>query len=314
MKSSSDFIIIGAAILDVLAHPINTVVFENDSYPAEHVVMQTGGDALNEATVLSSLNASVRFVTKVGKDSAAEYIIQHCQSRGINTDFVLTDPSIDTGINIVLIDEKGERNFITSSNGSLRKLYPSDISNKALKQGKILCFASIFVAPAFDNQQMSQLFRRAKEQNLILCADMTKRKNQETISDLRECLSYLDYIFPNYEEASLLTGLTNFDEIADAFLDCGVKHVVIKAGKKGCFIKTDTERFWVSAYQNANCIDTTGAGDTFTACFLYGLNQGMSLEECGKFANAGASICVEHIGATGAIKNIEQIWARYVLM
>ena len=39
MKSSTDFIIIGAAILDVLAHPINTVVFENDSYPAEHVVI-----------------------------------------------------------------------------------------------------------------------------------------------------------------------------------------------------------------------------------------------------------------------------------
>ena len=311
MNRKTDFIIIGAAILDILAQPAGPEVFVKGSYPAEHITMNTGGDAINESSVLASLGASVRLITKLGNDSAAEYILNHCQKLNINTTFSTIDASIDTGINVVLVDQYGERHFITSSNGSLRKLYPEDISMTALFNGNILCFASIFVAPAFDNKALADLFKRSKEQGLTLCADMTKRKNGETTSDMKECLSYLDYVFPNYEEASLLTGLTDWDEIADAFLNCGVKHVILKAGNKGCFIKTANERFWIPAYPNAKCIDTTGAGDTFTACFLYALNQGMSLEECGRFANAGASICIEHIGATGSITNAGQILDRY---
>ncbi len=311
MNQTNDFIIIGAAILDILAQPAEAKVFLSGSYPADHIVMQTGGDAMNEACVLSSLGASTRLITKIGKDSAGEHMLQHCKKQKINTDYIIEDTQIDTGINVVLVDPNGERHFITSKNGSLRKLAPTDIPDQALSGGKILSFASIFVAPAFDNTSLSQLFSRAKEQNLILCADMTKCKNGEHISDMKECLSYLDYIFPNYEEACLLTGLTDWDEIADAFLDCGVKHIVLKAGEKGCFIKSRQECMWVSAYTNCKCIDTTGAGDTFTACFLYALNQGMSLEECGRFANAGASICIEKIGATGTITNIQQIWDRF---
>ena len=314
MNTHTDFIIIGAAILDILAQPAGPSVFEKGSYPAEHITMRTGGDAMNESSVLSALGSSVRLVTKIGQDSAGEHILEHCKKHHIDTAFSTVDPSIDTGINIVLVDESAERHFITSSNGTLRKLYPEDISDEALKNGRFLCFASIFVAPAFDNIALTDLFKQAKADGLTLCADMTKRKKGEHILDMKECLSYLDYIFPNYEEASLLTGLTDYDEITDAFLDCGVKNVIIKAGSKGCFIKSASQRLWVSPYPNATCIDTTGAGDTFTACFLYALNLEMPLEECGRFANAGASICIEHIGATGAIKNTAQIWERYQQM
>jgi len=310
MEKYADFIIVGAAILDVLVQPVAKDVFLTGSVPAEHIVMNTGGDALNEAGVLANLGAAVRLVGKIGKDKAGNFIQNYCKNMQIDTSFLKEDAFIETGINIVLIDEMGERYFITSKNGSLRKLCLEDISENALLCGKYLCFASIFVAPSFDNAALTQLFSKAKANGLILCADMTKRKNQETINDIKTCLSFLDYIFPNYEEAKLLTGLTNWNEIADAFLLCGVKNVVIKAGARGCFIKTYSKRYWINACSSAHCIDTTGAGDTFTACFLYAINLGMDLPEAGKFANAGASICVEQIGA-GGIKNAEQVMKRY---
>lgn len=307
----TDFILIGAAILDILAQPVNAEVFVSGSMPASRIAMHTGGDAINEASVLAELGASVRLVSKIGADKAGHQILDHCRSNHIDSSFLTVEPGLDTGINIVLVDETGERHFITSPSGSLRKLCPADISDKALLHGKYLCFASIFVAPAFDNRALADLFSRAKSHGLILCADMTKRKHGETLNDMKDSLSLLDYLFPNYEEASLLTGLTDWDEIADAFLACGVGHVILKAGSRGCFIKTRSERYWISAYPEADCIDTTGAGDTFTACFLYALNQGMSLPECGKFANAGASVCIEQIGATGHITGFGQVWDRY---
>jgi sugar/nucleoside kinase (ribokinase family) len=48
------------------------------------------------------------------------------------------------------------------------------------------------------------------------------------------------------------------------------------------------------------CLDTTGAGDTFAASFIAALLEERPLEECAAFANASASICVEHLGATTA--------------
>ncbi len=314
MNQNIDFIIIGASILDVLAQPVTADVFETGSIAASHTVMHTGGDALNESTVLAALSSSVRLVSKVGADYAGNYIKEHCRLRKMDMSFLVEDGSLETGVNLVLIDEAGERHFITSQNGSLRKLYPADIPDTALCGGRYLSFASIFVFPAFDDAALAELFSRAKAKGLILCADMTKRKNGETLNDMKNSLSFLDYIFPNYEEASLLTGLSDWDEIADAFLSCGVGCAVLKAGARGCFIKTTAERYWIPAYPKAHCLDTTGAGDTFTACFLDALNHGMTLPECGRFANAGASLCIGQIGATGGIQSRNQVMERYLEM
>lgn len=304
------FILIGAAILDVLAKPVDLSAFEVDSISVETLATDTGGDAMNEARTLACLGAEVRLITKLGEDAAAEIILGRCRELGIDTAYIRRSPDVPTGVNIVLIDGEGERRFVTNPHGTLRRMYPEDIAGEALLGGKILCFASIFVAPAFTNSVLAKLFAEAKAQGLILCADMTKRKGKETIADMRECLSYLDYIFPNYEEAALLTGLTDWDEIADAFLECGVKHVVIKAGARGCFIKTADKRFWAPACKSIRCTDTTGAGDTFVACFLYALEKGYSLEDCGRFANAGASLCVEQVGAVGAGRDVAAILKR----
>ena len=48
-----EILIIGAAIIDILARPVNTKVFDTGSYPVEDIHMTTGGDALNEATILA---------------------------------------------------------------------------------------------------------------------------------------------------------------------------------------------------------------------------------------------------------------------
>ncbi len=303
-------VIIGAAILDVLARPVDPSVFEIGSLPAETIALSTGGDAMNEACVLASLGGKTRLVSKLGKDPGAELILARCRTLGIDTEYIVRTPEIPTSVNVVLVDEKGERHFITSPEGTLRKLYPEDVREEALTGGDILSFASIFVAPGFDDQSMFRLFSEAKKRGMTVCADMTKRKKGETLEDLRDCLSCVDFIFPNYAEASLLTGLQDWEEIGDAFLKCGVKHVILKAGAKGCFVKTPEEHFWSPACPGVRCVDTTGAGDTFTGCFLFALSRGYSLRECAAFANAGASLCVEQVGAPGNGLRLEEVLGR----
>ena len=161
MNKYADFIIVGASIIDLLAQPVSPDVFTSGSFPVERIAMQTGGDAINEASVLASLGGSVRLISKIGKDSAGNYILDHCRRLFIDTSYITEETSIDTSINIVLVDSQGERYFITSPNGSLRTLHPADIADESLTNGRLFCFASIFAYPYFINQAFTDLFRIA---------------------------------------------------------------------------------------------------------------------------------------------------------
>ena len=124
----------------------------------------------------------------------------------------------------------------------------------------------------------------------------------------------MDYLFPNFEEAKLLTGKETLDDIADSFLNCGVKTVVIKTGKRGCFIKRVDMKIEVPAVSGITAIDTIGAGDNFASGFISALLEGKTLRECALFANATAAISVLSVGATTGVKNrklVEQLLDEY---
>jgi len=305
-----DITIIGAAICDILTSPIDPAKLTGGSSPAETITLQLGGDGANQAVILSRLGKKIDLLTKIGQDLTGTFLLQQLKEHKISTDHVKQAADLDTGINIVLIDETAERSFITNRNGSLRKLTLEDVPAEAFHQAPIISFASIFIFPDFTPAALEKLFFHVKDAGCTLCADMTTCKNGETLEDMKDALKYIDYLFPNYEEAALLSGLTDLDDIAEVFLDYGVGCIVIKNGSKGCLIRTQTQRLEIPAVPNTNCIDTTGAGDNFVAGFLYGLSEGMSLKECGCFANATASAAVECIGATTGVRSLAQVQER----
>lgn len=306
-----DITVIGAAVLDVLAHPVSGTELSVRSFPAEGISMSVGGDAANEATTLARLGKKVNLITKLGNDMAGRILLSHFQENGVSTEDSVLEEGLDTGINIVLIDSRAERSFITNKNGSLRKLGLTDIPEAALEKSPVFSFASIFVSPLFDIPSMTALFRSIKKKGGLLCADMTRCKNGETLEDIRPVLSYIDYLFPNYEEAKAVSGQDTPEAIADAFLACGLSCIVLKLGSRGCFLKTRQMSALVPAYPDTHCLDTTGAGDNFAAGFLYALSEGMSPVECARFANAAASLAVESVGACTGVRSFAQVMERY---
>lgn len=306
-----EVVIVGAAHTDLQLYPVGKEVLETASYPVRQMVLTVGGDALNEATVITRMGHEVRLVSCIGDDVIGTLILEHCKNNSINTDYIKRDKQKVTSINVGLIREDGERTFINNRSGSIWTFSPEDVDLQAVHTGKVLSFASIFNNPLLDKRILLPLFQRAKEKGMLICADMVGSKNGETLEDIREALSYVDYFFPNYEEAKGITGREELDDIADVLLHCGVKHVVIKTGKRGCFMKSETESFLVPAFSNTNCVDTTGAGDNFASGFISGLLEGKSLGDCAKLANCTASVSVETVGATTGVTSRDKVEARY---
>ena len=260
-----DITVIGAAVLDVLAHPVSASDLAVRSFPAEGISIAVGGDAANQATALSCLGKKVSLITKLGDDMAGRLLLSHFREHDVFTGDSVIENGLDTAVNLVLIHPDAERSFVTNKNGSLRKLGPSDISETALKKSPVFSFASIFVSPLFDIPAMTSLFRSIREKGGLLCADMTRRKNGESLEDLSPVLPYINWLFPNLQEARAVSGKNTPEEIAEAFLCYGVSGIVIKLGSEGCYLRTASEAALIPAYPDTHCIDTTGAGDNFAA-------------------------------------------------
>ena len=304
---SSRVSVIGAAVLDVYAGAVDREIFSKGSVPSDYIGMSCGGDAMNESVVLSALGADTELVSLLGQDDAAGLILKCLSDNSIDTGKITVASDIPTAMNIVLVDKEGERYFITNPKGTLRKLSKEHILPYIDDMGDIVSFASIFVSPMLTVGDMEEVFRAVKRKTgRILTADMTTAKNGESIKDLEPVLKYIDFIMPNEKEASILTGESDPFKSAECFLEHGAKTVIIKCGKRGCIYKSAAKEGMVPAFPDSKVIDTTGAGDSFAAGFIYGLTRALDIADCCRYGCAVSSVVVEHMG-TGCIGEIKEL-------
>jgi len=302
-----DVICLGAAVVDIPLRPVSKDVFEIESYPVDQIAMAVGGDAMNEATIISRLGFRTGIIACIGDDAAGEFILRSCRKDQIDTEGIKVDPDIDTSMNIGLVTENGERTFITNRNGSLWKENIAHVDFEKLKQAKILSLASIFNCPLLDGKALVQIFQAAKAEGMMITADMIYPRLNETLDDVREALGYVDYFFPNVDEACLLTGEADEAKAADVLYGCGIKNVVMKIGKRGCYIRNENGVMVVPACKGVTAIDTIGAGDNFASGFIAGLLQGKDIRQCGIYANCTAAVSVQYVGATAGVQSKEMV-------
>ncbi len=304
--------IFGPVNVDVMARPVDFGKLHTGSLPMEDIRIGYGGDALNEAVVLRRLGAHVELVSSVGQDETGDRLVRFLEKEGISGAGINRAADAPTSVNIVLVDPQGERYFLTDPHGSMRRIRREDYLPFLASAGDIICFPGMFVSREMDIPAMETVFAEArKKPGRILCADMTKAKNGERLEDLRGILPMIDYIFPNEAEAELLTGEADARKSARLFTEAGAGCAVIKRGARGCVIATRDELLELPAYPVSRAVDTTGAGDAFTAGFVYGLSRKMPPADCGLFACAAASCIVETAGANQGIRSAEEPMARY---
>lgn len=324
MRREGGLMVIGAAIGDVTVMPAPKNLPSAGSTPMERIRLSTGGDALNEATVAARLGCKTALVTLLGRDDMAAIIRSHCDREGVRL-LGPEAPEMDTGLNVVLVDETGERRFLTNANSTLRRLSLAHIlpvlETEEYAAARAVCLASLFVSPALTLTDTEALFRRVKADGKLLCADTTRPKHGETAADASGALKHLDWFFPNLEEALRLTKADSPRAAAETLLSAGVRHVALKLGGEGCLLASRETDFGedfpssthfrvVPAVPGVHCVDATGAGDTFAASFQCALLAGEPPVRCAAYANAVASLCVEQPGATSAALAPDEIARR----
>lgn len=306
MEERPQVICLGQAIVDCITLGWDRTPVQKNVYRAQSITLSVGGDAFNESVILTRLGHRVRLVCGVGGDVAGDLILSAMAANGLSDAGVTRSAEGATPVADLLVEPGGERQSISCPAAKLPFFAPT---LEGLSGYRVLSLASLFRAPLDDPDRLLALVRAAKAEGAVICAD-TKMPSFRRLSlrDVREALPYIDYIFPNENEAAYYTGRESYPDMAAALLEMGVGHVVIKTGPAGCLCRDGSRCFTLPAFP-VRAIDSTGAGDNFAAGFISALLHGEDFYHCCRFGTAAAAVCVTATGSTAAVRDREQVEA-----
>lgn len=294
----------GIMVMDLLAAPVTADGLKRDSSQLKAFEIQPGGDALNTAMELSALGADVRLAACLGDDAFGRLLLDVTTKAGIKTDGIIIRDTCTTACTLVAIDEHAERHFF-SYGDSFRCFAEEDICDAHIRESDLLHIGSAMILDALDGEGLARLMERAHRLGAKTSMDITILPERGGIEKIRQALYHTNYFLPSLYECELLCGSTDIEAIKAFFAEFGLETLVIKMGERGCFATDFRQDVYLPASVPAELVkDTTGAGDSFVAGFLYGIMKGMKLEQALRFGTAMSAACIQTIGATkGVIEN-----------
>lgn len=262
-----------------------------------------GGKGANQAFAVGRLGGDIQMIGCVGSDANGQALIQNLQKADVNTDNITLVDDQPTGLAVITVDAQGQ-NSITVISGANFSLTPALIK----KQEDVIALCDYVITQLETPvDSVLELARLAKKYGKHMILDPAPARND--LPD--ELFALVDIMKPNETELEILTGVPadtdeNIKKAAEVLLQKGVKTVVVTLGDRGAaLVDHDGIRFFEG--HKVIPVDTTAAGDTFTAAFVDGLSEGMSMETAILFANKVSSIVVTRAGAQTSIPDKEEV-------
>ena len=287
---------------------------KNNFFNLPSFQMVIGGDTSNVALGVSKLGHPASFTTRLGNDFFAKKIKEVWEKEGVDTKYVFKDDTHQTGIYFAIDDFKGEHQFVYKRKCSASASYSSEDAKKVSLEGlKIFHLSGISQAISISCLESSFYFmKKCKEENILVSYDLNYRKplwSKEYFNSIvfYTIKNFVDLVSLNLNEAEVL-GLTGKPEhIINTIMDMGPKIVALKLGKDGCVIGSPDGIKYGKSFKVNNIVETTGAGDSFTAAVIVGILEQMRLDYLVCFANAVASKVCSAIGSTSGQPTREEI-------
>lgn len=264
-----------------------------------------GGKGSNQAVAAAKAGADVAFFTFLGDDAFGEDAAELWRSENVRNKAVVIKGQA-TGAAGIFVNAQTGGNAITVFPGASVLMRPGDLDRVAAD----IAAADVFVVQL---EQPVEVARRGLE--IARAHQVTTILNPAPAVSLPdEVFALCDYIVPNETEAGLLAGLAvespeDAEAAARVLLHKGARNVIVTLGDKGALYCSASETFMLPSVQVGACIDTTGAGDGFTAGLAVGLGKGLHWRDAMNFAATLAGISVTRHGAAASMPTLAEIEA-----
>lgn len=257
----------------------------DDKVFAELVGTFAGGPVGNFACMASHLGLAVASLCTVGSDDGGSKILADFKRFGVDCSYVDIDPLSITPFVVVLVDPSGEKAVVIPEM-AVRTKRPLDF--EAIGRSRYVYLSAV------KPDRFLQVATEAKKVGTKVMADIepspaiNKEKAEEIV---RMC------DIASFNEQGFVAAFNQEFSIkrAQELLLLGPEVIVVTRGKKGVVALSREEVIEFPAYQ-VDVQDTTGAGDTFNASFLFAVSKGYDLEYSVRFASGAAAIIIQSLG------------------
>ena len=260
--------------------------------PSAHVML--GGQVASAMAACQRWGLRTRYIGKFGQDHFAELHRAEFSRLEVET-HLLTAPGCPSQQAYILVDQAGERTVLWKRDRRL-SLLPGEL------QREWIVSAHVLHVDGHDTAAAALAARWAREAGIPVVADL-----DELYPGVEDLLPNIGYLITSRDIRELLTGKTDLrTSLREVFQRYQCRLTAATLGADGV-LAWDGEQFYYAPAYRVDAVDTTGAGDTFHAGFIYGMRKGWELQRQLEFACAAAALNCTGLGARGGIQPVEKI-------
>ncbi len=283
-------ILVGDVMMDVTAMIDSDIAYASDT-PAR-VTLQPGGVAANTAAWMAVDGQAVTLVGCVGDDAFGSTIRRHLLD--LRIDAHLQHSTRATGTVVVVVDRRRERTMFPDA-GANADLAAEQVAGLITADTHVHLSGYTLLNPATRHVGLAVLEHAVSvgaSRSLDPASAAPLRANLELFESL---ISRFDVLMANEAEASVLTGRDDPHQALEVLAD-RVACAVVKVGARGVLAR-DASGTVIQPAHHRDVVDTTGAGDAFTAGFLPAWLAGRPLAQA---VAEGQRLAADAIGRVGA--------------
>ena len=248
------------------------------------------------------------YVSVLGRDKFGTQMLTDWKDNGLDTSLVMTTGQKNTGLYFADTDESGIRDYTYYRSDSAARLLfrlPESAAILSNLMNYTMIHASaitLMILEDSDKEKLVNLFESAQEHGIKTAFDTNYRpsgwpsaaKAKEWIDAI---LRHTDIALPTDDENADLYGDKSPEDTAKRILKTGATEVAVKCGPNGCILANEKEQIHVASVPDIQVVDTTAAGDSFTAGYLLARLCDKPLHEAGAFGHNVAAQVIQHQGA-----------------
>jgi 2-dehydro-3-deoxygluconokinase len=267
-----------------------------------------GGDTLNTALYLARLGVPTDYVTALGDDPFSGALLDAWQAEGIGTASVIRLPGRLPGLYLIQTDPGGERRFhYWRDSAPVRQLFalPETPAIQAALIASDLVYLSGVTLSLFGDAGRERLFEtlaQARRAGSLVAFDTNFRPRgwpdrpaaRAVYDRMFRCA---DIVLASVEDDELLHGRHDPAALADRLQSAAVPEIIIKLAEPACRVIVGVIDTLVPGMAAETIVDTTAAGDSFSAGYLAARRAGAPPEAAARAGHRLASVVVRHRGA-----------------
>ncbi|HRW50364.1 MAG TPA: sugar kinase [Caldilinea sp.] len=301
MRRDFDVVAVGDLNADLILTGDVTPVFGQVEKLIDDATLTMGGSTSIFACGVARLGLRVAFVGRVGRDPIGDYLLDALQARGIDIAGVRRDERVKTGLTVVL--SRGVDRAMLTYLGTLGILAYADVDWSIVERARHLHMGSYYMLDTL-RPDAPRLFAQAQARGLTVSLDTNYDPTEQWDGGISAALAHVDIFLPNETEVKAIGRGATWQEGLD-HLAARVPAVALKRGGDGAIARRGAEIAEARPLP-VTVVDTTGAGDSFNAGFVYGHLAGWSLQRTVDFAAACGSASTRAAGGIESQPTVEE--------